>query len=163
MSGSRLVITPSRSSGSWISFLYSSSVYSCYLFLISSASVRSIPFLSFTVPIFAWNGPLISVIFFEAISSLSHSIILLYFFALITEEGFLISPCYSLELCIQMGISFLFSFAFSLDIHVQIKSKFWSIPFTLTPYLTWLWIYNSSKQTNNPFYQPSLTYPIRAD
>ena len=34
------------------------------------------------------------------------------FFALITEEGFLISLCYSLELCIQMGISFLFSFAF---------------------------------------------------
>ena len=28
------------------------------------------------------------------------------------EEGFLISPCYSLELCIQMGISFLFPFAF---------------------------------------------------
>ena len=34
------------------------------------------------------------------------------FFALIAEEGFLISPCYSLELCIQMLISFLFSFAF---------------------------------------------------
>ena len=33
----------------------------------------------------------------------AHSIIFLYFFALITEEGFLISPCYSLELCIQMG------------------------------------------------------------
>ena len=31
---------------------------------------------------------------------------------LITEGGFLLSPCYSLELCIQMGISFLFSFAF---------------------------------------------------
>jgi len=29
-----------------------------------------------------------------------------------SEEGFLISPCYSLELCIQMGISLLFSFAF---------------------------------------------------
>ena len=29
-------------------FFYSSSVYSCHLFLISSASVRSIPFLSFT-------------------------------------------------------------------------------------------------------------------
>ena len=28
-------------------FLYNSSVYSCHLFLISSASVRSIPFLSF--------------------------------------------------------------------------------------------------------------------
>ena len=45
----------------------------------------------------------------EVISSLSHSIAFLYFFALITEEGFLISSCYSLELCIQMGISFLFS------------------------------------------------------
>ena len=50
--------------------------------------------------------------FLEEISSLSHSIVFLYFFALIAEEGFLISPCYSLELCIQMGISFLFSFSF---------------------------------------------------
>ena len=50
--------------------------------------------------------------FLVAISSLSHSTIFLYFFALITEEGFLISPCYSLELCIQVDISFLFSFAF---------------------------------------------------
>ena len=33
-------------------FLYSSSVYSCHLFLISSASVRSILFLSFIVTIF---------------------------------------------------------------------------------------------------------------
>ena len=49
--------------------------------------------------------------FLEEISSLSHSIVFLYFFALITEEGFLISLCYSLELCIQMCISFLFSFA----------------------------------------------------
>jgi len=37
MSGSRSVITPSWLSGSWRSFLYSSSVYSCHLFLISSA------------------------------------------------------------------------------------------------------------------------------
>ena len=34
-------------------------------------------------------------------------------FALITEEVFLIFPCYCFELCIQMGISFLFFFAFS--------------------------------------------------
>ena len=33
--------------------------------------------------------------FLEDISSLSHSIVFLYYFALITEEGFLISPCYS--------------------------------------------------------------------
>ena len=40
-------------------------------------------------------------------SCLSHSIVFLH--ALITEEGFLILPCYCLELCFQMGISFLFS------------------------------------------------------
>ena len=50
--------------------------------------------------------------FLEEISSLSHSVVFLYFFALIAEEGFLFSPCYSLELCIQMLISFLLSFAF---------------------------------------------------
>ena len=136
-----------------------------HLFLISSASVMSLPFLSFIVPIFAWNVPLVSLIFLtrslvfpfycfplflcidrwgrlsyltllffatlhsdayifpfsfafcfspflEEISRLSHSIVFLYFFALITAEGFLISPCYLLEPCIQMGISFLFSFAF---------------------------------------------------
>ena len=51
--------------------------------------------------------------FLEEISSLSHSIVFLYFFALITEEGIFISLGYSLELCIQMGISVLFSFAFA--------------------------------------------------
>ena len=45
--------------------------------------------------------------FLEEISSLSHSVDFLYFFALIAEEGFLISFCYSLELCIQMLVSFL--------------------------------------------------------
>ena len=87
----------------WVvkTFLHSSSVYTCHL-LISSASVRSIPFLSFIEPIFAWNVPLVSLIFLEEISSLSHSVVFLCFFALLTEEHFLISPCYSLELCIQM-------------------------------------------------------------
>ena len=56
MSGFRWVITPSWLSGSWSSLLYSSSVYSYHLFLISSSSVGSILFLSFIVPIFAWNG-----------------------------------------------------------------------------------------------------------
>ena len=64
MSGSRWVITLSWLSGSWQSFLYSSFVCSCYL-LISSASVRSIPFLSFIVPIFAWNIPLVSLTFLK--------------------------------------------------------------------------------------------------
>ena len=112
MSGSRWVITSLWLSGPGRAFLYSSSVYSCHL-LISSASVRSLPLLSFIEPIFAWNVPLVSLIFLKR-SLVSHSIAFLYFFALVTEEGFLISPCYSLELCIQMGISFLFSFAFLL-------------------------------------------------
>ena len=103
MSGSRWVVTPLWLSGSWRSVLYSFSVYSCYLFLVSSASVRSIPFLSFIEPIFAWNVPFGVFNFLKEISSLTHSIVFLCFFALITEEGFLISPCYSLELCIQMG------------------------------------------------------------
>ena len=59
MSGFRWVTTPSWLSGWLRPFLYSSSVYSCDLFLISSASVRSLPFLSFIVPILAWNVPLI--------------------------------------------------------------------------------------------------------
>ena len=59
---------------SWIYFLCSSSVYSCHLFLISSASVRSIPFLSFIEPIFAWNVPLVSLIFLKR--SLVFSILL---------------------------------------------------------------------------------------
>ena len=37
-------------------------MYFCHLFLIASASVRSIPFLSFIVPIFAWNVPLVCLI-----------------------------------------------------------------------------------------------------
>ena len=58
--------------------------------------------------------------FLEEISSLSHSVFFLYFFALIIEEGFHISPCYSLELCIQIVTSFLFSFAFSLPFFSQL-------------------------------------------
>ena len=46
--------------------LYSSSVYSCYFFLISSASVRPIPFLSFIEPIFAWSVPLVPLIFLKS-------------------------------------------------------------------------------------------------
>ena len=40
-------------------------MYSYHLFLISSDSVRSIPFLSFIEPIFAWNVPLVSLIFLK--------------------------------------------------------------------------------------------------
>ena len=45
-------------------FLYSS-VYSCHLFLISSVFVSSILFLSFIVPVIAWNVLLVSLIFLK--------------------------------------------------------------------------------------------------
>ena len=63
ISGSRWVMTPSWLPGLWRSSLYGSSVYSCHLFLIYFASVQSVPFLYFFVPIFEWNFPLVSLSF----------------------------------------------------------------------------------------------------
>ena len=85
MSDSRLVITTSWLPGSLKSFLYSSSVYSSYLFLISFVSIRSIPFLSFIVPIFAWNIPLVSLIFLK--TSLVFPILLFSLFLCIGHWG----------------------------------------------------------------------------
>ena len=44
--------------------------------------------------------------FLEEISGPSLSVVFLYFFAVFIEEGFLVSPCCSLELYIQLGIPF---------------------------------------------------------
>ena len=78
MSGFKWVITPLWLWSPHMShedlFLCTSSVYSCQLFLISSASVRSTPLLSFIMPIFAWNVPLVSLIFLKR--SLVFSILL---------------------------------------------------------------------------------------
>ena len=60
VSGCRWVIIPSWLSGSWRSFLYSSSVYCCHLFLIYSVYDRSIAFI---MTIFAGNFPFVSLIF----------------------------------------------------------------------------------------------------
>ena len=100
------MITPSWLSRLWRSFLYSSSVYSCHLFLmIYYASVRPIAFLSFIVPIFAWNVPLVSLIFLR---SLVFPILL---FSICIDHWGRLSylSLYSLEICIQMGITFPFS------------------------------------------------------
>ena len=40
-------------------------MYSFHLFLISSASARSLPFFCFIVPIFGWNAPLIFPVFLK--------------------------------------------------------------------------------------------------
>ena len=73
--------------------------------------------------------------FLEEISSLSHSIVFLYVFALIAEEGFLISPCYSLETCIQMGISFLFFFAFHFSSQISSVELLSSVWLFATPWV----------------------------
>ena len=66
MSIIRWVATPIWLFGSLIFFKkYSSFVYFCYFFLMSSVSVRSFPFLSFIVPILLWNVPLIFPIFLK--------------------------------------------------------------------------------------------------
>ena len=62
MSGFRWVTTSSWLSGLVRLCLHSSSVYSCHLFLTSSASIRSLLCLSFIMSILAWNAPLISPI-----------------------------------------------------------------------------------------------------
>ena len=94
MSGSRWVIIPLWLPGSWRYFWKSSSVYSCHLILmfcfcsIHTFSVLYCAHLCMKCFLGISDFP-------QEISSLSHSIIFLYFFALITEEGFLISPLFS--------------------------------------------------------------------
>ena len=81
--------------------------------------------------------------FLEEISSLSHSIIFLYFSALITEEGFPISPFCSSELCIQMRLSFLFSFAFHVFSHLFVRPPQTTIlPFCIS--FPWVILFTAS-------------------
>ena len=73
VSGCRWVITPLWLSGSWRNFLYNS-LYSYHLFLISSASVRSIPSVLYCAHLCTKCSLGISN-FLEEISSLSHSVV----------------------------------------------------------------------------------------
>ena len=76
-----------------IIYIYSPCCYIYVLYIyfwISSASIRSLPFLHFIVPIFGWNFPLIFPILLKR-SHLSPSVVFLYFFALFIEEGLLVS------------------------------------------------------------------------
>ena len=57
MSGSRWVITPSWMSGSWRSFFYTSSVYSCHLFVISLLQLCACHFCPLLCPFFHETFP----------------------------------------------------------------------------------------------------------
>ena len=110
---------------------------------------RSIPFLSLLC-LSCMKCSLAISNFLDEISSLSHSIVFLYFFVLITEKGFLIFPCYSLELYIQMGISFLFSFAFSFFSQLFVSPPQTTIlPFCISSSWGWFWSLPSI-QCNKP-------------
>ena len=77
-------------------FLYRLSLYSCHLFLISSASVRSLLFLSFIVLILAFNIPLIPPVFLQrslVFPILKFSSVLLH----CSRKKAFLSLCYSLE------------------------------------------------------------------
>ena len=93
---------------------------SCHLFLTSSASVRSTISVLYCAHLCMKCS--LGISNFLEISSLSLSVVFLYFFALIAEEGFLISPCYSWKLCIQMLISFLFFFCLQLLFFSQLSA-----------------------------------------
>ena len=62
--------------------------------------------------------------------------VFLYFIALITEEGFRISPCYSLELCIQMGISFFSPLLFTSLLFTAICKASWDNYFAFLPFIS---------------------------
>ena len=112
MSSSRWVTTALWLFGSLQSFLYSSSVYSCHLFLISFASVHChfcpllFPSLHEMLP---WY-----LTFLEEISSLSHCIVFPYLFSFhcSVKKAFLSLLAFLWNSAFIGGISFPFPFAF---------------------------------------------------
>ena len=124
-------------------FLYSSCVYSCHLFLISSASFRSLPFLSFIVTIFAWSVPLVSLIFlkrslvfpillFSSISLLDHwgriSYCSLLFLGTLYSNGYV----FPFLLCLSASLLFTAICKASSDNHLAFL---WPLPEGI--YLSW--------------------------
>ena len=141
MSGSRWVITPSWYSRSWRSFLCSSSVYflliplfnifcllGLYHFcpLLCSSLHEMFPcYLSF----FLKRSLVFPILLFSSVSSFDH-------WGRISD----ISPCCSLKLCIQMGRSFLFSFAFHFFSQLFVRSPQTTIlPFCISFSWGWPW------------------------
>ena len=100
MSGSGWLTTPSWLSDSLRSFLYSSSVYSFHLFLISSMSTRSLPFLSFIYCAHLWVKCSLDISNFPEEILVFPLLLSPTFMHCSFKKGLLVSPCYSLELCV---------------------------------------------------------------
>ena len=113
MSGSEVSDHTLMVIGSLRPLLYSSSVYFWHLFLMSSASVRHFPFLSFMVPILAQNVPLTSPIFLQR-SLVFPTLTFPLFLCTVHLRPSYLSLLFS-RLSLQLGIWFPFSLAYHLS------------------------------------------------
>ena len=124
----------------WLSFLYSCSVYSCHLFLISSASVRSLLFLSFNVPIFAWIVPLIFLFFLKR--SLIFPILLFssisLHFSLKAFLSRLVFHWNSTFSCVYLSFSLCLSLLFFPQLFVR-SPQTTILPFCISFSWAWFW------------------------
>ena len=118
--------------------LYSSSVHSCHLFLTSSSSVRSMLFLSFIVPIFAWNVPLVSLIFLKR--SLVFPILLFSSISLHWSRRKAFLSLLAILWKSAFRWIYLFSFAFHFSSQLLIRSSQTTIlPFCISFSWGWSW------------------------
>ena len=118
-------------------------MYSCRLILVSSVSFRSIQYLSFIMPIFAWNVPLVSFIFLKRsrvfpvllFSSISLHFSLkkafLSFLAILWNSAFRQIYLYSFSFVFHFS-SFLSSLKASSDNHFAL----------LHTYVSWGWFWS---------------------
>ena len=143
MSGSRWVITPSWLTGSWRSFFVQFFCVFLLLLLnifcffqVHTIFVLYCAHLCMKCSLGISNFP-------DEISSLSYPIVFLYFFALITEEVFLISPCYSLEFCKWVYILFS-SLLFASLLFTAICNAFSDSHFAFLHFFSWEWSWSLS-------------------
>ena len=138
-----------------------SSVYSCHLFLVSSASVRSILFLSFFVPIFAWNVPLVFLTFLKR--SLVFPILLFSFVSwhCPLRKAFL-SPLLFSGTLHSNGYIFPFLLCLLLFFFSQLfirPSQITILPFCIS--LIWGWSWSLPNVTNlHPYFFRQSLFPV---
>ena len=134
MLGSRWVTTLSWLSKTFF-FFYSSSAYSCHLFLISFASVRSFLFLSYIVPMVAWNVPLVFPIFLKSLKIFPFYCIPPFLCTAHIRRLSYLHLLFSGTLH-SVGISFPFSFLFSSFSQLSVRPR--QTPLCLLAFL-FLW------------------------
>ena len=128
-------------------------IYYCHIFLFSSAFVRSWPFLSFNVPIFAWYIPLVSLIFLKR--SLAFPILLfsslslhcsfkkafLCLLAILWNAAFSWVYLFSFVLCLSLLFFFSAICKASWDNHFAFLHLFFFGMVLVTPSCTVLWAF----------------------